>query len=90
MPQARAGQQTAGQDQGEGVTDGAVRLPLLFPTQAQTDIGGTSVSQHQCHSIDQNGQRERDISGCHSCNAHALSDKDLIHDVIEVVDHQCQ
>ena len=46
--------------------------------------------RHQCHSIDQNGQRERDISGCHSCNAHALSDKDLIHDVIEVVDHQCQ
>ena len=86
----QGGQQAAGYNEGECMADGVVRLPLFLPPQAQADIGGAAVSQQQGHGVDQDGQRERNVGGRHTRDAHALADEDLVHDVVEIVDHQCQ
>lgn len=86
----QGGQQAAGHDQGKGVADGVVRLPLFFPAQAQVDIGGAAVPQQQGHGVDQDGQRKGDVGGRHSRDAHTLADEYLIHDVVEIIDHQRQ
>lgn len=38
---------TADDQQRHGVADGVIRLALLPPSQAQADIGGAAVPQHQ-------------------------------------------
>ncbi|CAN3976846.1 PrgI family protein, partial [Dysosmobacter welbionis] len=82
--------ETAGGNQGGGVTDGVIRLLLLAAAEAQADVGGAAVSQQQGHGIHQNDHRERHVDGRHGGDPHALAHKDLVHDVVEAVDHQRQ
>ena len=82
--------ETAGGNQGGGVADGVIRLLLLAAAEAQADVGGAAVSQQQGHGIHQNDHRERHVDGRHGGDPHALAHKDLVHDVVEAVDHQRQ
>ena len=72
------------------MTDGVIRLLLLAAAEAQADVGGAAVSQQQGHGIHQNDHRERHVDGRHGGDPHALAHKDLVHDVVEAVDHQRQ
>ena len=82
--------EAAGGDQGDGVTDGVVRLLLLAAAEAQADVGGAAVPQQQGHGVHQNDHRERHVDGRHGGDPHALAHEDLVHDVVEAVDHQRQ
>ena len=87
-PADGGGTEAAEEDQGEGVADGVVRLPLLPPAQAQADVGGAAVPQQQGRGIYQNDHRKGHVDGRHGGDPHALAHEDLVHDVVEAVDHQ--
>ena len=63
--------------------------------QGNGDNGGDQITgilaQNQCQCADgDNGQRKGHVGGGHPRDPHPLADKDLIHNVVQVVDHQGQ
>ena len=69
---------------------GPVRLLLLPAAQAETHIRRAAVPDHQRQGNGDNGQRKGHVGGGHPRDPHPLADKDLIHNVVQVVDHQGQ
>lgn len=89
-PAQQRGGHAGAQDQRQGVADGPVRLLLLAAAQAQAHVGRAAVAQQQGECVDQDDDGKGNIGGGHAGDAHALSHEDLVHDVIEIVDHQRQ
>ena len=69
---------------------GPVRLLLLPAAQAEAHIRRAAVPDHQRQGNGDNGQRKGHVGGGHPRDPHPLADKDLIHNVVQVVDHQGQ
>ena len=72
------------------MTEDPIRGLLLFSPQTQADIGGAAVSQQQRDRIDQNGYRKSHIDRRHAGDLRAVAYKDLIDNVIEIIDHEGQ
>ena len=69
---------------------GPVRLLLLPAAQAEAHIRRAAVPDHQRQGNGDNGQRKGHVGGGHPRDPYPLADKDLIHNVVQVVDHQGQ
>ena len=63
---------------------------LILPAQIQIQICRAAVSDHQCHGDGHNGQRKCHIGGGHPRDAHSLPHKDLIHNIVQVIDQKRQ
>ena len=57
-----------------------------FPAPISVVIGGAADSQEQCSSSRDNGYGKCDVCGGVSKHSYALSDKDLVNDVVQSAD----
>lgn len=83
-------QQTAAHNERQRMRNRAVSVLLFLAAEAQADVGGRAVAQQQRNRVDQNHQRKGDVGGGHAGDADALTDEDLIDDVVQIVDHEGQ
>lgn len=66
----------------------AMELAFFFVSCAhfQVVIGGAADSEEQCSCGGDDGYRKCDVCGCISQHSYALTDEDLINDVVECAD----
>ena len=72
------------------MADGPVCLLLLPPAQTEAHVGCAAVPDEQGQGNGHDGQGKGHVGGGHARDPYPLPHEDLIHDIIEVVDHQRQ
>ncbi len=82
--------EAAHDDPGNPVAEDAIRRILVFSPQTQADVGGAAVAEHEGHGVHEDGDGKGHVYRGHAGDSRALANKDLIDDVIEVIDHKSQ
>lgn len=82
--------ETARDDPGDAVAEDAIRRILIFSPQAQADVGGTAVAEHEGDGVDEDGDGKGHVYRGHAGDSRASAHKDLIDDIIKVIDHKGQ
>lgn len=72
------------------MAEDAIRRILIFSPQAQADVGGTAVAEHKGDGVDEDGDGKGHVYRRHAGDSRAPAHKDLIDDIIEVIDHEGQ
>ena len=75
-----------GQEQKHRVSHIFSRFPIVLRTHTQIKIGSAADAEQQRQRRTQSGQGERHIGGGVSVNANAVSNKNLVHNVIQSAD----
>ena len=87
---AEGAYQTAADYQSQRMRRRGVRILLLAAAQTKAHVGRAAIAQQKGNRVHENHQREGHVRGGHAGYAHALADKYLVNDIVEVVDHQSQ
>ncbi len=82
--------EAAHDDPGDTVAEDAIRRILIFSPQAQADVGGAAVAEHKGDGVDEDGDGKGHVYRRHAGDSRTPAHKDLIDDIIKVIDHKGQ
>lgn len=82
--------EAAHDDPSDPVAEDAIRRVLIFSPQAQADVGGAAVAEHEGDGVHEDGDGKGHVYRGHAGDSRPPAHKDLIDDVIEVIDHEGQ
>ena len=82
--------ESAHDDPRHAVAEDTIRRILIFSPQAEADVGGTTVAEHEADGVDEDGHGKGHVYRRHAGDSRTPAHKDLIDDIINVIDHKGQ